>query len=67
MNLLRLLLIAAAGWLIWRLVHQVRMQLSQRPPQEPEAFQKMARCSRCGTFLPANSLNSQGQCGRCSE
>jgi len=68
MNLLRLLLIAAAGWLVWRLIHQVRAQLSQRPPEPPaEDYQQMARCNRCGTFLPAQSLNSRGLCGRCSE
>lgn len=66
MNILRLLLLVAAAWLIWRIVRQVRGQLQQR--QRPtEVFEPMARCSQCGTYLPARSLNASGKCGRCSE
>lgn len=67
MNLLRLLLLVAAAWLIWQVARQVRRQLSQRPPEIENDFEPMARCARCGTHLPAKSLNSNGLCGRCSE
>ncbi|SFF38444.1 hypothetical protein SAMN04488120_103108 [Fontimonas thermophila] len=68
MNLLRLLLLAAAIWLIWRIVRQVRTQLRHKPPPPAaDHYEPMARCNKCGTFLPARSLNTQGLCGRCSE
>lgn len=68
MNLLRLLLLAAAIWLVWRIVRQVRGQLQRRPPPpEVDSYEPMAPCARCGTYLPAKSLNKAGLCGRCSE
>lgn len=67
MNILRLLLLVAAAWLVWRIVRQVRAQLQQRRPPPTDAFEPMARCAQCGTFLPANALSASGKCGRCSE
>ncbi|QHS09963.1 hypothetical protein [Sinimarinibacterium sp. NLF-5-8] len=71
MNILRLLMLIAAGWLVWRIVRQVRSQW--RPPiggaQNPgqQDYQVMARCHQCGTHLPAQALSSDGLCGRCRE
>lgn len=66
MNLFRLLLLFAVAWLVWRLFQSARRrQLDQRPPQEQ--FEPMARCSSCGTYLPAKALSRDGRCGRCSE
>lgn len=68
MNLLRLLLLAAAIWLVWRIVRQMRGQLERKtPPAGPDSYEPMARCAKCGTYLPARALNAQGLCGRCSE
>ena len=64
MNILRLLLLVAAAWLIWRIVRRGRAQLEQRRKPADE-FEPMARCAQCGTFLPARSLDAAGKCGRC--
>ncbi|MES0873015.1 hypothetical protein [Sinimarinibacterium thermocellulolyticum] len=66
MNILRILLLVAAAWLVWRIVRQIRAQLRQQPPVSNE-FEPMARCAACGTHLPARSLDATGRCGRCSE
>ncbi|HEY1075675.1 MAG TPA: PP0621 family protein [Fontimonas sp.] len=71
MTFLRILLLVAAAWLVWRIFRQVRAQL-QAPtaPQNDvrdDHFEPMARCAQCGTHMPAKVLNSKGTCGRCSE
>ncbi len=71
MTIVRILLFAAAVWLVWRIFRQVRAQLDQ--PAQPrdelrdEHYEPMARCAKCGTHMPAKVLNSKGTCGRCSE
>lgn len=67
MNILRLLIIMAAAWLVWRIVKQVRGQLPPRNPPTGDLYEPMARCTKCGIHLPAKALNSAGLCGRCSE
>lgn len=64
MNILRLLLLVAAVWLVWRIVRQVRGQLQQRQGPTDE-FEPMARCAQCSTFLPARALDAEGKCARC--
>lgn len=67
MNLFRLLLIAAAAWIVWRLIGGARgaaLRSSREPP--PATYEPMARCARCGTHLPAAALSRAGLCGRCS-
>lgn len=64
--IVRLLLLLCIAWIAWRLFRYVqRGALQRRPP--PEQFEPMAPCSRCGTYLPAKALTSDGRCGRCSE
>lgn len=69
MNLFRLLLLAAAAWVVWRLWRAVRARLA--PPPEPppgaDRFEPMARCRRCGTHLPVASLTRSGHCIKCAE
>ncbi|MDP9142548.1 MAG: hypothetical protein M3O62_17390 [Pseudomonadota bacterium] len=71
MTIVRILLFAAAVWLVWRIFRQVRAQLDQ--PAQPrdelrdEHYEPMARCAKCGTHMPAKVLNSKGTCGRCGE
>lgn len=67
--LLRVALLAAAIWLLWRLWTKLRPMLGSGPTAEPPAppqFEPMARCSQCGTHLPAKALAPDGRCGRCA-
>lgn len=65
--MIRILLLLALAFVLWRLFVGVRAKLAPPPPpQAPgEAFEPMAPCQRCGTYLPARSLSSEGLCGRC--
>jgi len=72
MNLFRLLLLAVAVYVVWRLLKIALRKpappggaQAQRPADEP--FETMVRCSSCGTYLPARSLSASGRCGRCSD
>ena len=67
MNLFKLLLIAAAVWIVWRLLRGLRVHVTriETPPSPPE-FEKMARCARCGVHLPGPALSSGGLCGKCA-
>ncbi len=70
MTFLRILLLVAAAWLVWRIFRQVRAQLQQQPPPgdvRDELYEPMAQCAKCGTHMPEKTLNSKGTCGRCSE
>ncbi|ULQ45333.1 hypothetical protein JN531_009350 [Flagellatimonas centrodinii] len=69
----RLLLIAAAAWIVWRLAGIALRQLEQRSKQAPPdateddpPFVPMTRCSRCGTHLPRTDVDDDGCCTRCS-
>jgi hypothetical protein len=62
----RLLLLALAGFVVWRLLKTMGV-LPPPAPRGQEQFEPMARCARCGTFLPAKTLSSDGRCGACRE
>ena len=73
MNLFRLLLIAGAIWLVWRLLRGVQVHISriERPappvPGRPDGdYEPMAKCARCGVHLPASALSPAGLCGKCA-
>lgn len=66
MNLFRLLLLLAIAWLLWRLLRPL-LTASRTPPKPVDGYEPMARCERCGTYLPANTLSREGRCGRCQE
>lgn len=62
----RLLLIAAAVYIVWRLLRGVRINVERvQPPQQ--RYEPMARCAKCGTHLPAAALSRSGLCGHCAE
>ena len=67
MNLFKLLLLAAAVWIVWRLLRGLRVQVTriETPPAQPE-FEAMARCARCGVHLPDSALSPGGLCGKCT-
>jgi hypothetical protein len=68
MNLFRLLLLAAALWVVWRLWRAVQARLAPPPaPGGDENFEPMARCQRCGAHLPVASLTRSGHCIKCAE
>lgn len=66
--MLRLLLLAIAGYLIWSLLRYAMAAL--RGPDEPRSdeppYKPMARCARCGAHVPQDQLNAEGECTRCN-
>lgn len=66
MNLFKLILLAAAAWIVWRLLRGLRVQVSRIEPAQPPEFEKMARCAQCGVHLPGNALSPAGLCGKCA-
>ncbi|MBI2383584.1 MAG: hypothetical protein HYV18_05905 [Gammaproteobacteria bacterium] len=67
MSLLRILLILAAAYIAWRLLQRLFPGLQPPPGRPPREFETMARCTKCGTYVPQGTLNSRGLCGRCAE
>ncbi len=71
MNLFRFLLLAAAIYLIVRLIRASRASIGRKsPPQVPrpeQTYEPMGRCARCGTHLPQSALSRAQLCGRCSD
>ena len=63
----RLLLIAAAVFIVWRLLRGLRIHVERVQPPAPERYEPMAQCAKCGTHLPAAALSKSGCCGRCTE
>lgn len=72
MNLFRFLLLAAAIYLIVRLIRAGRASISRKnaapqPPRPEQTYEPMGRCARCGTHLPQSALSRAQLCGRCSD
>src|SRR5262249_46760057 len=66
--LFRLLLLAAAAIVVWRLLQSLGVLAPPRGrPGAEQEFDPMARCARCGTYLPVKALSADGRCGRCKE
>jgi hypothetical protein len=67
MSLFRLLLLSAAIYLVWRMLNPLRRR-EPRPGagSAPPGYERMRRCSQCGTHLPVTALSPGGRCGRCS-
>lgn len=69
--IVRLLLIAAAvwfGWKLWKNWQQVsRIAHEAQRQKDPERFEPMVRCARCGVHLPASALSNTGLCGKCAQ
>lgn len=60
--LIRLLLLAALGWFIYRTVRRWLDAKAALPPATPGDPQTMARCAHCGVHLPpGESTHSQGR------
>lgn len=61
---LRLLLLVAFIFVVWRLYRKLRAAAVAAPPPQ-EQFEPMAPCAQCGTYLPARALSRDGRCGAC--
>jgi uncharacterized protein len=51
MNLIRLVLFASLGWILWRLVKKVGVE-QEIPPSPVKQGGKMVRCAYCGLHFP---------------
>ncbi len=66
--IVRLLLLAGLGWLVWRFIQQWQAKLQRPPAQDaPPVYELMQRCTDCGAYLPSKALSRSGRCGRCSD
>lgn len=63
---LRILLLAAAIWLGWKLWKNWQAQAQLRQRQNPEAFEPTVQCRQCGVHLPVSAVSPTGLCGKCS-
>jgi len=66
--LIRVLLLAGIGWLLYRAY--IRWQTTQnqhRGAPPPEKFEPMSRCTGCGLYLPSQSLSPSQRCGSCEQ
>ena len=69
MNLFRLIILGFLGWLVFRVVRSWANDAlpGQRRPRTPAEFEMMARCLRCKTFVPRDSLSEHGRCRNCEK
>jgi hypothetical protein len=66
-DMFRLLLLAAALWILWRIFKGFRIHIERLQTPPTETFEPMGRCAKCGIHTPAETLNKSGVCGRCAE
>ena len=65
--MLKLLIIGVVVWLLLRGLRGVFGGEARAPkPAAPEHYEPMARCARCGVYLPASALSKSGLCGNCA-
>ena len=72
MNLLRLLLLGAAIYIVIKLIQTsrravTRQQNAAQPPRHEPTYEPMARCAKCGAHLPQSALSRAQLCGHCSD
>jgi uncharacterized paraquat-inducible protein A len=68
MNPFRLLILAAIAWFAWRIVRSWNAEaLPPRRRRAPQDYERLARCLRCGVFVPRDDLNEDGQCHECDK
>lgn len=54
MTLIRILILALAIWLIYRMVKNYQLRQQQKPPHRPPRVTNMVACAHCGLHLPEN-------------
>ncbi len=69
MNLFRFFILGLLAWLVYRVL--MSWNSDGRPaaprPRNPEQFEMMARCLKCGVFVPRDSLSDRGRCRNCEK
>jgi hypothetical protein len=66
MTIFRLLVLAAIGWFVFRVVRSWSAQPAPRRPN-PDQYELMARCGRCGVHVPRDAISERGRCSNCEK
>ena len=68
MGLIRLIIIIAIGWLLFRLVKNWQNRLANKQPKPDEKIDTMVKCVECGVHVPKqNAIDKNGQFFCCEE
>ncbi len=69
MNVFRVLILGLLAWFVYKVVRSWGSDGAPRKPRPrgPEQYEMMARCLRCGVFVPRDTLNDRGQCRNCKQ
>lgn len=70
MNLFRLVILGLLAWFVYKVLRSWSSDgtpTKPRPRSTPEQFEMMARCLRCGVFVPRDSLSDRGRCRNCEK
>ena len=60
--LIKLILLALAVWVVYRLVKSYGRRIKQEDEPKPEVGEDMVRCAHCGVHLPrSESIVSHGE------
>ncbi len=67
MNPFRLVILGLLAWFVWRVLRSWSSDAGPRKPrvQRPDQYEMMARCLRCGVFVPRDALSDRGRCRDC--
>lgn len=60
MNLLRLILIVLAVWIVIVLLRNARARREVKPPRPSDKVENMVRCASCGLHLPEKDALRRG-------
>ncbi|MFN3712607.1 MAG: PP0621 family protein [Alcanivoracaceae bacterium] len=67
MGLIRLIILAALIWLVWRILRQTLLAPRQPPPSADNNPQKMVRCAQCDVHVPLSEAVREGERAFCSD
>ena len=60
--LIKLILLALAVWVVYRLIKSYGRRIKQEDEPKPKAGEDMVRCAHCGVHLPrSESIVSHGE------
>jgi hypothetical protein len=67
MGLLRLFLLLAIAWFVWRWLLRAAFSApsTPRPAGEPEDYQPLTKCQVCGAHIPQPANGAARVCERC--
>jgi hypothetical protein len=69
MNVFRLLILCLLAWFVYRTLRSWSSDAGPNKPRprSPQDYEMMARCLRCGVFVPRDSLSDRGRCRNCEK